>query len=429
MNTANQIPNPQNINSSNLELSKAPFENPLNLNQGNLINNSNNLVGQNVQEISKKNDLLKENILNPTQNSLNSVPQNLLGGINSLGNNLNSNTSNILTHIGQTNGNIDNLHQNNFELQNTRIPDKIDSPTKGLEINGKPNTISDLNQINSNIKQESNIPLNSMEKANKNEIGGQINNQITKLNELNPDQHPQELLLGNTSKELMVNLGTQEQKVSNSNIQIQKNTNLNTEFTNKNQESSFPSYGTKEVNSQGFKEIKKMNEGNRQYLESLNNYKEISMKDIKDPPSFNDKPIYSNFGNLVKLDNSWTAQLRNNAKLDPRNEKIVMEHLLELTNNSLKMKSLIDDIFSTLNNNSNELSAIEFKEFYDLTAKGMNAPQLDSNYIISEFNSIHKSKSGFLSKLEMQQYVTRLYKSIINFLSKNVDIRQLSIST
>lgn len=137
-------------------------------------------------------------------------------------------------------------------------------------------------------------------------------------------------------------------------------------------------------------------------------------------PNSNFSPSMSGTNESVRLDNTWEQQLRNNARLDPRNEKLVMAHLSELINDQTKMRGLINDIFATLENRSNDFSAKNFKDFYDLTAKGMNAQILDQNYIMNEFNSLNQSKPGYISRDELQRYVTRLYRSIVNALSKNV---------
>ena len=116
----------------------------------------------------------------------------------------------------------------------------------------------------------------------------------------------------------------------------------------------------------------------------------------------------NDLNNYVRLDNTWEQQLRNNARIDPRNEQLVMDHLSELIADPAKMAGLINDIFSTLDNESNDFSAKNFSDFYDLTAKGMNAQSLNPNYIMNEFNSLNHSRPGFISRDELQKYVTRL---------------------
>jgi len=79
------------------------------------------------------------------------------------------------------------------------------------------------------------------------------------------------------------------------------------------------------------------------------------------------------------------------------------------------MSDFVDRIFARINNSSSGLNPIEFKEFYDLTASGMNAPMLDSKFIMSQFNQIRKAQPNIISRIEMQDYVRSLYKAIIAF--------------
>lgn len=422
--------NLQNMNSSNIDLSKSNFETQMKPKQDNPINESSNNIKQNIQDQSNQNIVYNNNILNPELNSFNSVPRNHFGAMDPLGNNLNFNPANNFSGLKQNIGINENFPQKNDEIRNNSNPEKNNSSMKGFGGIKNCNINTDLNEVNTNLNQNSQNISSQLEITKEKIIDHKINDQLTKNKELNLSENPQELSSSNISKELRDNLRLQEQKISAPYIESQNNESVNLPLTNNNQNLGITSQGSDKSNSEVLSELSKDNNENRKYLENRNNFREISMKDLKDPPpGINYKANDSSIGNLVKLENSWATQIRNNAKLDPRNERIVMEHLVELTNDSVKMKNLIDDIFCTLNNNSNELSAIEFKEFYDLTGKGMKAPQLDSSYIMSEFNSISKTKFGFVTKLEMQQYVTRLYKSIINFLSKNINYRQLSTST
>lgn len=120
----------------------------------------------------------------------------------------------------------------------------------------------------------------------------------------------------------------------------------------------------------------------------------------------------------------WAEQIKASFVLDPVNEVKVLEHLVDLITDSNKMVELIESIFSKLNNGGVLLNSIEFKEFYDLTAAGMNAPLLDSVYIMKEYNSILKEDPLGISKYEMQLYVTKLYKGIVNYAIRYNNLRK-----
>ena len=111
----------------------------------------------------------------------------------------------------------------------------------------------------------------------------------------------------------------------------------------------------------------------------------------------------------------WQKKIKENITLDPSNEEKVVLHLHELITDPFQMSELIDSIFLTLNNSTNLLSSIEFKEFYDLTSSGMNAPQLDTTYIMNEYLFIPKADPLGISKSELKLYVSKMYQAIINF--------------
>lgn len=118
---------------------------------------------------------------------------------------------------------------------------------------------------------------------------------------------------------------------------------------------------------------------------------------------------------IVSLPLSWQQQIIVNVQMDPINENSVLSYLIDLIDNPLKLADYVDKIFARLNNPTNELNPYEFKEFLDLTASGMNAPMADSNYIMNQFNLIKRNQQNLISRLEMQDYVKRLYKAIVNF--------------
>ena len=124
---------------------------------------------------------------------------------------------------------------------------------------------------------------------------------------------------------------------------------------------------------------------------------------------------YPESNDLIPLDPSWEKQIRKNVINDPKNESLVVAFIIDMMDNSVKMSKFIDGVFTKLNIRQNELSSIEFKEFFDLTSSGMNAQMLDSSYIMNQFNLIPKAKQNVLSKQEMQKYVIRLYKLIVNY--------------
>ena len=122
-----------------------------------------------------------------------------------------------------------------------------------------------------------------------------------------------------------------------------------------------------------------------------------------------------NQSEIIGLDPSWEKQIRLNVNRDPRNESLVIAFIIDMMDNSDKMSKFINGVFAKLNIKNNELTPIQFKDFFDMTSSGMNAPFLDSSYIMNQFNLIPKAQPNVLSKEEMQSYVIRLYSSLVNF--------------
>jgi len=80
------------------------------------------------------------------------------------------------------------------------------------------------------------------------------------------------------------------------------------------------------------------------------------------------------------------------------------------------MSKFIDDIFFTLHNSTYELSMIEFKEFYDLTGKGLNTENLEIDEIMNEFKLADRMGKGKVSKEDLRIYVSKLYKIICDII-------------
>jgi len=72
----------------------------------------------------------------------------------------------------------------------------------------------------------------------------------------------------------------------------------------------------------------------------------------------------------------------------------------------------VGEIFTKLNNTIHELSMMEFKEFFDLTAKGINTVPLDINDVTTQFLVADRYGLGKLTREDMRIYVTKLYNLI-----------------
>lgn len=95
----------------------------------------------------------------------------------------------------------------------------------------------------------------------------------------------------------------------------------------------------------------------------------------------------------------------------------------------MKLTEFVNDVFHTLNNSSNELSMIEFKEFYDLTAKGLNSPTLEPDFIMKEFQKADLTGKNKVSKKELEIYISKLYTHICTIIYSELSKTVYSIKS
>lgn len=138
------------------------------------------------------------------------------------------------------------------------------------------------------------------------------------------------------------------------------------------------------------------------------------------PPPKVMKKDYSLILNVKLTKEKWEREIRRRVKIDVKNSQSIYNHLNELSNSPNKMRAFVEDIFFTLHTSANDLSMIEFKEFYDLTAKGLSSELLDIETIMNEFKLADTMNRGKVSKEELKMYVTKLYKYICDIIANEL---------
>lgn len=87
-----------------------------------------------------------------------------------------------------------------------------------------------------------------------------------------------------------------------------------------------------------------------------------------------------------------------------------------MINDNEKLSLFIDQIYCKLNNDSEFLSLLEFKQFFDLTANGINTVPLEFEIIKNEFLLADRKSRGNLSREDMAEYVSQFYNAICDII-------------